>query len=215
MMAKARLGRIAYLNVLPIYFAMENIFQQNGFHLVRGTPATQRLDAPGRGGPGLYFRPQGYSQALRDIVPARPVPSAPRGRWAACSCSAGCRFPAGRAPHPGQRRLGKQQAFVESPDGWNSLRCSLVPDGQLAGLPLGEAAAVMAIGDEALRFRHGNHALRAGPGAGLAGTHRAALCVRGLGGAPGLCRGQRPRSPTLCTGCCSGPRDWGLGAWRS
>ncbi|MHB9072776.1 MAG: menaquinone biosynthetic enzyme MqnA/MqnD family protein [Desulfobaccales bacterium] len=39
MMAKARLGRIAYLNVLPIYFAMENLFGENGYHLVRGTPA--------------------------------------------------------------------------------------------------------------------------------------------------------------------------------
>ncbi len=39
MTAKARLGRIAYLNVLPIYFAMENLFGENGFHLVRGTPA--------------------------------------------------------------------------------------------------------------------------------------------------------------------------------
>ncbi len=35
---KARLGRIQYLNVLPIYFALENLFGQNGFHLVRGTP---------------------------------------------------------------------------------------------------------------------------------------------------------------------------------
>src|SRR4030042_6724016 len=39
MTAKARLGRIAYLNVLPIYFAMEHIFGENGFHLVRGPPA--------------------------------------------------------------------------------------------------------------------------------------------------------------------------------
>ena len=39
MMTKARMGRIAYLNVLPIYFALEQIFGENGFHLVRGTPA--------------------------------------------------------------------------------------------------------------------------------------------------------------------------------
>jgi chorismate dehydratase len=39
MTAKARLGRIAYLNVLPIYFAMEHIFGENGFRLVQGTPA--------------------------------------------------------------------------------------------------------------------------------------------------------------------------------
>jgi chorismate dehydratase len=37
--AKARLGRISYLNVLPIYFALEHLFAENGFKLVRGTPA--------------------------------------------------------------------------------------------------------------------------------------------------------------------------------
>ena len=39
MTSKARLGRIQYLNVLPIYFALEHVFNDNGFHLVRGTPA--------------------------------------------------------------------------------------------------------------------------------------------------------------------------------
>jgi chorismate dehydratase len=39
MAPKPRLGRIQYLNVLPIYFALEHIFQENGFLLVRGTPA--------------------------------------------------------------------------------------------------------------------------------------------------------------------------------
>jgi chorismate dehydratase len=39
MTIKARLGRISYLNVLPIYFAMEQVFRENGFRLVRGTPA--------------------------------------------------------------------------------------------------------------------------------------------------------------------------------
>jgi chorismate dehydratase len=39
MPAKARLGRISYLNVLPIYYAMESLFGEDGFHLVRGTPA--------------------------------------------------------------------------------------------------------------------------------------------------------------------------------
>ncbi|MDD2903141.1 MAG: menaquinone biosynthesis protein [Syntrophales bacterium] len=36
---KARLGRIQYLNVLPIYFALENLFGENGFESVSGTPA--------------------------------------------------------------------------------------------------------------------------------------------------------------------------------
>ena len=39
MPSKARLGRISYLNVLPIYYAMESLFGVNGFQLVRGTPA--------------------------------------------------------------------------------------------------------------------------------------------------------------------------------
>ena len=38
-MAKIRCGRIQYLNVLPIYFALENLFSENGFELVSGTPA--------------------------------------------------------------------------------------------------------------------------------------------------------------------------------
>ena len=36
---KLRLGRIGYLNVLPVYFALEQVFSENGFHLVTGTPA--------------------------------------------------------------------------------------------------------------------------------------------------------------------------------
>jgi chorismate dehydratase len=36
---KARIGRIQYLNVLPIYFALEQVFSENGFRLVRGTPS--------------------------------------------------------------------------------------------------------------------------------------------------------------------------------
>ncbi|MEW6659444.1 MAG: menaquinone biosynthesis protein [Thermodesulfobacteriota bacterium] len=39
MTAKIRFGRIQYLNVLPIYFALENLFGENGFELVSGTPA--------------------------------------------------------------------------------------------------------------------------------------------------------------------------------
>ena len=39
MAGKARLGRIQYLNVLPIYFALENLLGENGFELVSGTPA--------------------------------------------------------------------------------------------------------------------------------------------------------------------------------
>jgi chorismate dehydratase len=36
---KPRLGRIRYINVLPIYYAMDQAWVDNGFHLVSGTPA--------------------------------------------------------------------------------------------------------------------------------------------------------------------------------
>ena len=39
MATKVRLGLIRYLNVLPIYFALENLFAEDGFELVSGTPA--------------------------------------------------------------------------------------------------------------------------------------------------------------------------------
>jgi chorismate dehydratase len=48
MHSKARLGRISYLNVLPIYYAMESLFGEDGFHMVRGTPA--ELNAGMQGG---------------------------------------------------------------------------------------------------------------------------------------------------------------------
>jgi chorismate dehydratase len=37
--SKIRCGRIQYLNVLPIYYALENLFTENGFCLESGTPA--------------------------------------------------------------------------------------------------------------------------------------------------------------------------------
>ena len=37
--ASVRLGRIRYINVLPIYYALEQAYVPNGFHMVRGTPA--------------------------------------------------------------------------------------------------------------------------------------------------------------------------------
>jgi chorismate dehydratase len=36
---KPRLGRIRYINVLPIYYAIDQAWVDNGFHLVAGTPA--------------------------------------------------------------------------------------------------------------------------------------------------------------------------------
>ena len=93
MTAKARLGRIAYLNVLPIYFALENIFGENGFHLVRGTPA--ELNALMRRGEvdlGSISAME-YGRAFRDYLLLPDLSISSKGRWAASSCSAGCRFP--------------------------------------------------------------------------------------------------------------------------
>ncbi len=39
MSAKIRVGRIQYINVLPIYHALERAYVPNGFDMVRGTPA--------------------------------------------------------------------------------------------------------------------------------------------------------------------------------
>jgi chorismate dehydratase len=39
MSAKLRLGRIQYINVMPIYHAIDRAYVPNGFHLVSGTPA--------------------------------------------------------------------------------------------------------------------------------------------------------------------------------
>jgi chorismate dehydratase len=36
---KPRLGRIRYINVLPIYYAIDQAWVDNGFHMVSGTPA--------------------------------------------------------------------------------------------------------------------------------------------------------------------------------
>ncbi len=36
---KPRLGRIRYINVLPIYYAIDQALVANGFHMVSGTPA--------------------------------------------------------------------------------------------------------------------------------------------------------------------------------
>jgi chorismate dehydratase len=39
MKSKIRLGRIHYINVLPIYYALERAYVPNGFEMVPGTPA--------------------------------------------------------------------------------------------------------------------------------------------------------------------------------
>jgi predicted solute-binding protein len=85
MNAKARLGRIAYLNVLPIYFALEHIFAENGYSLVRGTPA--ELNAlMCRGEAGLF-------------AAAGPVHQFEGGGGQRASVQPGAVFPAGRADH--------------------------------------------------------------------------------------------------------------------
>jgi chorismate dehydratase len=67
MLPKARLGRIQYLNSLPIYFALEHVFGENGFHLVKDTPACLNarmrrgeLDVSGISAMEYARRPQDY-----------------------------------------------------------------------------------------------------------------------------------------------------------
>ena len=118
MMAKARLGRIAYLNVLPIYFALENIFGENGFHLVRGTPA--ELNALMRRGEvdlGSISAME-YGRAFRDYLLLPDLSISATG--AVGSVLLFSRVPFSRLDgrtHPGQRRLGQRRGAGQSPDG--------------------------------------------------------------------------------------------------
>ena len=190
MMAKARLGRIAYLNVLPIYFALEHIFGENGFHLVRGTPA--ELNALMRRGEvdlGSISALE-YGRAFRDYLLLPDLSISSRG--AVGSVLLFSRVPFSRLDG---RTIRVSAASASGAALVKVLMAKLFEvqpryqPGPLAGVPLAEAAAVMAIGDEALRLKAaGAMPFELDLGAGLAGTHRPALRLWGLGRAPGLCR---------------------------
>jgi chorismate dehydratase len=154
MTAKARLGRIAYLNVLPIYFALEHIFGENGFRLVRGTPAElntlmRRCEVDlgsisameyGRGFqdylllPDLSISSQG---AVGSVLLFSRVPfSRLDGRT--------IRVSAASASGAALVKVLMARLFEVQP---------LYHPGQLAFSPLEDCAAVMAIGDEALALK--------------------------------------------------------------
>ena len=154
MTPKARCGRIAYLNVLPIYFALEHIFGENGFHLVRGTPA--ELNALMRRGEvdlGSISALE-YGRAFRDYLLLPDLSISSRG--AVGSVLLFSRVPFSRLDG---RRIRVSAASASGAALVKVLMAKLFEvqpcyqPGQLADLPLGDAAAVMAIGDEALRLK--------------------------------------------------------------
>jgi chorismate dehydratase len=153
MTAKARLGRIAYLNVLPIYFAMENIFGENGFHLVRGTPA--ELNAlMGRGEVDLgSISAMEYGRAHKDYLLLPDLSISSRG--AVGSVLLFSRVPFARLDG---RLIRVSAASASGAALVKVLMARLIEvqpryqPGQ-ASAPLEDCAAVMAIGDEALALK--------------------------------------------------------------
>jgi chorismate dehydratase len=153
MTAKARLGRIAYLNVLPIYFAMEHVFSENGFKLVRGTPA--ELNALMRRGEvdlGSISAME-YGRACKDylLLPDMSISS----RGAVGSVLLFSRVPFSRLDG---RLIRVSAASASGAALVKILMAELFgvqpryQAGQASG-SLTEVDAVMAIGDEALRLK--------------------------------------------------------------
>jgi chorismate dehydratase len=154
MIAKARLGRIAYLNVLPIYFALEHIFAENGYHLVRGTPV--ELNALMRRGEADLgsISAMEYGRAWRDYLLLPDLSISSKG--AVGSVLLFSRVPFSRLDG---RTIKVSAASASGAALLKVLMAELFevqPNyqrGQLAGASLPEAAAVLAIGDEALRLK--------------------------------------------------------------
>ena len=154
MMATARCGRIAYLNVLPIYFALEHIFGENGFHLVRGTPS--ELNALMRRGEvdlGSISAME-YGRTFRDYLLLPDLSISSKG--AVGSVLLFSRVPFSRLDG---RRIRVSAASASGAALVKVLMAELFEvqplyqRSQLEGVPLGDAAAVLAIGDEALRLK--------------------------------------------------------------
>jgi chorismate dehydratase len=154
MIAKARLGRIAYLNVLPIYFALEHIFAENGYHLVRGTPV--ELNALMRRGEADLgsISAMEYGRAWRDYLLLPDLSISSKG--AVGSVLLFSRVPFSRLDG---RTITVSAASASGAALVKVLMAELFEvqphyqRGQLAGAALEEAAAVLAIGDEALRLK--------------------------------------------------------------
>jgi chorismate dehydratase len=151
MHTKARMGRIAYLNVLPIYFALEHIFSENGFQLVRGTPA--ELNALMRRGEvdlGSISAME-YGRSFRDYLLLPDLSISSKG--AVGSVLLFSRVPFSRLDG---RTIRVSAASASGAALVKILMAELFEVqplyqwGHLADAPLSDCAAVMAIGDEAL-----------------------------------------------------------------
>jgi chorismate dehydratase len=153
MTAKARLGRIAYLNVLPIYFALENIFSENGFHLVRGTPAELNgLMRRGEIDLGSISAME-YGRSFRDYLLLPDLSISSRG-------AVGSVLLFSRVPFS---RLDGRTIRVSAASASGAALVKILmaeifgvqpryQQGRLPGAPREKCTAVMAIGDEALRL---------------------------------------------------------------
>jgi chorismate dehydratase len=154
MMTKAGLGRIAYLNVLPIYFALERVFGENGFHLVWGTPV-ELNDLMRRGQVDLgSISAMEYGRAWRDyfLLPDLSISS----KGAVGSVILFSRMPFSRL---GGRTIRVSDASASGAALVKVLMAELFEvepryqRGPLANASLQEVTAVLAIGDEALRLK--------------------------------------------------------------
>jgi chorismate dehydratase len=151
---KARLGRIAYLNVLPIYFALEHIFAENGYSLVRGTPVElNALMRRGQADLGSISALE-YGRAWRDYLLLPDLSISSKG--AVGSVLLFSRVPFSRLDG---RTIKVSAASASGAALVKVLMAELFKvqpryqRGQLAGASLEGAAAVLAIGDEALRLK--------------------------------------------------------------
>lgn len=151
---KARLGRISYLNVLPIYYAMESLFGENGFHLQRGTPAELNA-AMQRGEVDLgSISAMEYGRHYQDYLLLPDLSISSRG-------PVGSVLLFSRAPF-GELDGRTIRVSAASASGAALVKVLMAKlfhvkptyqSGPLARGPMAEADAVLAIGDEALCMR--------------------------------------------------------------
>ncbi len=152
---KARLGRIQYLNVLPIYYALENLFVEDGFHLVPGTPA-ELNGRMRRGEVDLgSISAMEYGRQARDYLLLPDLSISSRG-------PVGSVLLFSRVPF-GELEGRQVRVSAASASGAALVKVLLArlfhvkpyyETGPLARGPMAEADAVLAIGDEALCMKN-------------------------------------------------------------
>ena len=151
---KARLGRIQYLNVLPIYFALEHLFGENGYHLVRGTPAELNAAMRRREVDLGSISAMEYGRNYKDYLLLSDLSISSRG-------PVGSVLLFSRVPFPelDGRTIRVSAASASGAALLKVLMAELFQvqphyrRGLLAGRSLQEDTAVLAIGDEALRLK--------------------------------------------------------------